>query len=1128
MKRLILLSLVVLTLIGCSKKRNGNPTLLVFTKTAGFVHASIPDGVKAIKKLGEENNFNIEVSDDASNFNDDYLGQFSAVVFLNTTGDVLNSREENAFERYIQAGGGYVGIHAAADTEYDWNWYGRLAGAYFLSHPHIQEADFHIKDKTHGSTNFFTEDVWTRTDELYNYKKIYDGINVLITIDETTYEGGENGENHPMSWYHAYDGGRSFYTGLGHTKESFSEPQFLQHLLGGIQYAIGDNNELDYSKATSKYAPDAERFSKKVLSRGEFFEPTEMTILPNLDVLIGQRRGEILHYSNNTGEITQVAKLDVYHKTSTPGVNAEEGLMGLQKDPNFADNNWVYVYYSPTGGEWVNRLSRFTFKNGKFDLTSEVKILDVDSQREICCHTGGSIAFGGDGLLYLSTGDNSTPFNEEHAKYVNNGFAPLNDLPGKEQFDARRSSGNSNDLRGKILRIKINDDGSYDIPEGNLFPEGTDKTRPEIYTMGHRNPYRISVDQKNGYLYWGDVGPDANNDSIQTRGPRGYDEFNQAKKAGNFGWPYFIGDNKPYKDYDYATGKSGDYFDAAKPINDSRNNTGIAELPPAESAMVWYPYAPSTEFPQVGTGGRNAMAGPAYYTDMYPREKALPEYYDGKVIIYEWMRGWMKAVTLFGNGDFNKMEPFAPNIKLNNMIDLEVGPNGQLYMLEYGTGWFQQNEDSGLSILEYNPGNLPPVVESFKSDKSSGMLPLTVNFEVDASDVESNNLSYHWNLGNGASVKTKEPKLIYVYETGGDFKVQVSVTDEGGETVKSEIVSVVAGNATPKVTIDITGGNSSFFIPGSTLNYEVTVTDEESSTPVNMDNVYVSVDYMEGMDQVNLNQGHQQVAAEVTGKALTQSLDCRACHKEDGASIGPSYMQVSEKYKDDDNAANYLSNKIKNGGGGVWGETVMSAHPDLTNEDLRQITAYILSLKSAKDKKPSLAPSGKIVPEQAAPGKSLVITASYTDAGEGAVKSLTGTATKVLASNMIGFGGENIEVDGFTAFEYEGIPLLILPQGKGHFGVKDIDVKGVKSANVIVRWQGDLQIPIVVTAHLDSPEGTQLGKGQMMKMGADNGVVPISLSNLPQDGLKHHIFFKYQSQDTSSQVPAAFIMVQFN
>ena len=179
-------------------------------------------------------------------------------------------------------------------------------------------------------------------------------------------------------------------------------------------------------------------------------------------------------------------------------------------------------------------------------------------------------------------------------------------------------------LRGKILRIRVNEDGTYTIPDGNLFPKGMAKTRPEIYVMGDRNPYRISVDQKTGFLYWGEVGPDANNDSMETRGPRGYDEFNQARQAGFFGWPFFIANNLPYREYDYATGKSGAAFDPAKPMNNSRNNTGLQQLPPAQPAFIWYPYAASKDFPQLGSGGRCAMAGPVYYPDMYPKETRYP------------------------------------------------------------------------------------------------------------------------------------------------------------------------------------------------------------------------------------------------------------------------------------------------------------------------------------------------------------------------------------------------------------------------------------------------------------------------------------------------------------------------
>jgi cytochrome c len=397
--------------------------------------------------------------------------------------------------------------------------------------------------------------------------------------------------------------------------------------------------------------PEANRFEKTQLVQGTFFEPTEMAVLPNFDILVSQRRGELMLYKNSTKTVKQAGFLDVYWKTHTKGVNAEEGVLGLNIDPDFKTNHYVYIYYSPSDTS-VNRLSRFTMTGDTIDNKTEKVILQLYSQREICCHTGGSIAFGPDHMLFLSAGDNTTPFDEPGKKPFNTrAFAPQDDRPEFLNHDARRSAGNTNDLRGKILRIKINPDGTYSIPEGNLFKPGTPKTRPEIYVMGDRNPYRISVDQKNGFLYWGEVGPDAQKDSLETRGPRGYDEFNQARKAGFFGWPYFIGNNYAYRPYDYATGVSGAPWDPMHPVNDSKNNTGLRELPPAQPAFIWYPYAESPDFPQVGTGGRNAMAGPAYYTDMFPKATRYPDYFNKKVVFYDWIRGFIKLLTLQPNGD---------------------------------------------------------------------------------------------------------------------------------------------------------------------------------------------------------------------------------------------------------------------------------------------------------------------------------------------------------------------------------------------------------------------------------------------------------------------------------------------
>lgn len=694
-------------MMSCSSKRSGKPRILVFSKTVTFRHSSIPDGKAAIMKLGQENGFLVDTTENAAYFNEDSLLRYAAVIFLNTTDtkdSLLDYMQENAFERYIQAGGGFMGVHAATDAEYHWGWYTRLVGAHFNGHPEQQEAVLNVVNKDHISTKHLPAQ-WKRKDEWYNFKQIGKDINVLITIDENSYKGGTNGNFHPMAWFHDYDGGRAFYTELGHTEESYQDPNFLKHLLGGIEYAIGENSMPDYSKVKTPKAPEEQRFTKTILAGGSFFEPTEMTVLPNLDILVAQRRGEVLLYKSGDTAIKQAAKLNVYWKSTAEGVNAEEGLMGIQADPGFETNNFVYLFYSPADTS-VNRLSRFVFKNDRLDSSSEKIILQFYSQRNICCHTGGSLAFGKDRQLFLSTGDNSTPFDEKGQKYLNRGYAPLDDRPGHLQYDARRTSGNTNDLRGKILRIRVNEDGSYAIPDGNLFAKGQEKTRPEIYVMGNRNPYRISVDQNTGFLYWGEVGPDASNDTI-LRGPRGYDEVNQARKAGYFGWPLFVGKNYAYRQYDFATGDTGAYFDPAHPVNNSRNNTGLTDLPPANAAYIYYPYAFTDSFPQVGSGGRNAMAGPVYYSG---DDKVMPRYYNNKLFIYDWIRGWVKAVTMLPNGDFDKMEPFMGSTKFSGLIDFELGKDGKFYMLEYGSGWFSKNPDAALSRVDYNDGPISEII----------------------------------------------------------------------------------------------------------------------------------------------------------------------------------------------------------------------------------------------------------------------------------------------------------------------------------------------------------------------------------------------------------------------------------
>ena len=215
--------------------------VLVFSKTAGFRHDSIPAGIELVKKLGAENGFGVDATEDATQFTVATLKNYKVVIFLNTTGDVLNDEQQKVFEQYIAIGNGYVGVHSASDTEYEWPWYGKLVGAYFAGHPNQQKAKITVVDKANPATAHLPA-VWERFDEWYNFKKAPEGVTVLLTIDEKSYQPGDKamGENHPMAWFHDVEGGgRAFYTELGHTKESYADPAYQKHLLGGIQYAAG-------------------------------------------------------------------------------------------------------------------------------------------------------------------------------------------------------------------------------------------------------------------------------------------------------------------------------------------------------------------------------------------------------------------------------------------------------------------------------------------------------------------------------------------------------------------------------------------------------------------------------------------------------------------------------------------------------------------------------------------------------------------------------------------------------------------------------------------------------------------------------------------------------------------------
>src|SRR5688500_11368114 len=353
--------------------------------------------------------------------------------------------------------------------------------------------------------------------------------------------------------------------------------------------------------------------------------------------------------------------------------------------------------------------------------------------------------------------------------------------------------------------------------------------------MGHRNPYRMSVDSRTGFVYWGEVGPDANVDSAG-RGPRGYDEIGQARQAGNFGWPHFVGDNKAYFKttvIDSATITAGAQFDPARPINSSPSNTGLTELPPARNAFIWYPYAPSPEFPVLGSGGRTAMAGPVFRRDEFRgAARPFPQYYDGKLLIYEWMRGWVMAVSMDAKGDLASIERFMPSYKFSNPIDMQFGPNGDLYVLEYGTGWVQGNDDARLVRIEDNEGNPKPVVEV-----AVEWTPVALSMQVKRASAgtvgfDEPSLRYAWIItrrDGSVLQRLTEPNPSFTFTRPGTYTASLTVTDPRGANATSA-VEIAAGNEPPSVDIDLVGSNRSFYFPGIPVRYAVRGTDREDGS----------------------------------------------------------------------------------------------------------------------------------------------------------------------------------------------------------------------------------------------------------------------------------------------------------
>jgi cytochrome c len=732
---------------------------------------------------------------------------------------------------------------------------------------------------------------------------------------------------------------------------------------------------------------DPGRLTPTTLATG-LLRPMELEVAPDGRVFFIELEGRLRILQPNSGTILEAGTLEVT-------TQQENGLIGIALDPKFAENNWIYLQYSPPdfSGQHV---SRFTMDGDTLDLESEKLLLKFEEQRLQCCHHAGSLEFGPDGCLFIATGDNTHPGGDSK------GFAPIDERPDRMPWDAQKSASNKFSYNGKILRIRPRDDGSYEVPDGNLFPKDGSEGIPEIYVMGCRNPWRISVDQKSGHLYWGEVGPDAG--APGDRGPAGHDEINQARKAGNFGWPYFVGPNLPYHDVNFETEEIGALFDPAAPVNDSPNSEGVQTLPPAQPAFIYYHRNETEDFPMLRTGGRTACAGPVYhYDEDLESETKFPAHFDNTLFIYEWSRHWIFGVKLDEQSNIVSLEEFMPEYGFVRPIDMDFGPEGSLYLIEYGETW-GVNPDCKLIRIDYIRGNRPPRIQ-VTATGAVGRPPLDVKFSSEGTtDPDGDELSYEWKIVPGSdSFKETKPNPQLAFGTIGSYQAVLTVTDSAGASATAS-VPVLVGNDPPEVSFE-TPRDGDFYDFDQPISWSVRITDSEDTEPV-AERVKLFHQLVPGK--------FKDTEASLTGAEtlppgleLMKKSDCFNCHMVDRKLVGPSYLEVAARYKDQEHALDEVAKRIVTGSTGIWGEIPMIPHPQHGIEQSRQMTEWIFSLGAEESDAVLTGSSGdfqitrpeKIDPKTG-PGV-LIIEASYLDSGAPPIAPLSGVSTIRLRSSQL-------------------------------------------------------------------------------------------------------------------------------
>ncbi|HET6480293.1 MAG TPA: ThuA domain-containing protein [Actinoplanes sp.] len=704
--------------------------------------------------------------------------------------------------------------------------------------PGVNQSVVNILDRQHPATKDLPLNV-TRSDRWYNWDTNPVGtVHTLAQVEERHYNPGQgaNGPFHAISWCRDYDGGRSFYTGMGHTEGSYGEEAFRKHLTGALGWTSGIVRGDCKATIAANYQVERLTATNKTGELDQIGEPHGLTITPDgtvfyvgkaacptgpvvpwTDPNVGLGCGTIHSWDPGTKQVKLLTTLPVMGNRGSGDElqKNEEGLLGIVPDPKFAENGWLYVYWMPhasidrekrIGQRTVSRLT-YDKATRTIDQATRKDLLNWPVQIHSCCHAGGGMTFDDKGNLYVGSGDSNSSQGSDG--YSGNNWTA--EYQGTSFQDARRTAGNTNDLNGKIIRIHPEADGTYTIPQGNLFAPGTEKARPEIYVMGVRNIARLQIDPKRQWLTAGWVGPDASAPSPEL-GPAKYETATIITEAGNHGWPYCMGNRQPYRDRSTTDAQvlTG-WYDCDHPKNNSPRNTGLTDLPPIKDNMIWYspdgggPVFPARPDgsgipsykaaeatytqPYLRGGGQAIMSGPTYHRDLVDPAStvAWPAYWNDKWFIGDESNANNRvAVTVDPAGVPQHTPPaFAESLRaiipsggggtqLQSWMDAKFGPDGALYLLDYAGGFFSLHANQKLIRITYQGGAATPIPAA--NAVAVQNKPLTVAFNGS----RSGGLSWKWTFGDGGTSTEADPR--HTYAKVGSYTATLTVTYAGGKT----------------------------------------------------------------------------------------------------------------------------------------------------------------------------------------------------------------------------------------------------------------------------------------------------------------------------------------------------------